>query len=136
VIVTLAIGMTLGMLVGGLGRRARQPDTAVAAAADPSIAARALAPVLHACEDAIVLTDASLRIQYANEAFAKLCGRTIDVPSETTVVEAVRHSIASGDDFARDLADVARHGEREATGEVTEKDGAKELKITALKKVS
>ncbi len=118
-LVGLAIGMTLGMLLGLFGRGGDQPPASVTKFPDLSTAARSLAPVLRSCEDAIVLTDASLRIQYANDAFAKLCGRTIDAPSETTVVEAVRHRIAAGEDFARALADVARQGDRAANGEIT-----------------
>lgn len=115
---TLSAGMTLGMsilvLVQLLLRRRAQRE-----APSAWTAATKLGGVLQHCEDAIVLTDTDLRIRYANEAFATLSGRTIDVRSETTVVEALRHRIADGDVVARSLAELARPDENEARGELT-----------------
>lgn len=118
ILVALALGMTCGMCLGTYAR-SQVPRTVVGDAVDAPKAARLLAPVLRQCEDAIVLTDEQLRIRYANDAFAKLCDRIIDAPSETTVVEAVRHRIADGEGFAHAIAEAGRHSDRGASGEIT-----------------
>jgi signal transduction histidine kinase/CheY-like chemotaxis protein len=117
VLIALAVGMTCGMCIATYARS--QASTPLAGnTIDAPTAARILAPVLGHCEDAIVLTDASLRIRYANDAFTSLCDRIIDAPSETTVVEAVRHRIADGEGFAHAIAET-RRTDRPASGEIT-----------------
>jgi signal transduction histidine kinase/CheY-like chemotaxis protein len=118
VLLALAVGMTCGMCLVAYAR-SETPTSAVADAIDAPTAAHVLAPVLQHCEDAIVLTDANLRIRYANDAFTNLCDRIIDAPSETTVVEAVRHRIADGEGFAHAIAETSRHANRGASGEIT-----------------
>lgn len=117
IIGALTIGMAFGMLFGAHAR-SHGTTAGAADAIDAPTAARLLAPVLRHCEDAIVLTDAQLRIRYANDAFAKLCDRIIDVPTETTVVEAVRHRIADGEGFAHAVTETTRHPDRGASGEI------------------
>jgi signal transduction histidine kinase/ActR/RegA family two-component response regulator len=77
------------------------------------------AEVLRHCENAIVVTDAALRIRYANEAFAQLSGRAMCVAADTSIVDALVHRISDGDAFARAVTDLVAHGQQEAHGEVT-----------------
>jgi signal transduction histidine kinase/DNA-binding response OmpR family regulator len=74
---------------------------------------------LEHCENAIVLTDPSLRAWYANEAFAALSGRTMCSAAGTTIVDALAHRIADGETFARSLHELTLHVEQEAAGEIT-----------------
>jgi hypothetical protein len=42
------------------------------------------------CEDAVVFTDAALRVWYANDAFAALSGRAMYAGAGTAIVERSR----------------------------------------------
>lgn len=118
VLLALAFGMTCGMCLAAYAR-SQAATPVLAEGIDAPSAALILAPILRHCEDAIVLTDASLRIRYVNDAFSKLCDRIIDAPSETTIVEAVRHRIADGEGFGHAIAETTRHADRAASGEIT-----------------
>ncbi len=110
---TVATGMALGVAIGATsaGRRARR----IAGAA--SAPAASLAPLLAQCEEALVVTDASLRIVQVNEAFTALCGRAAD--PGTMLVDALAPRVAEDAGFAHALAGLAEHPERESAGELT-----------------
>ncbi len=78
-----------------------------------------LIDVLDRCEEALVFTDTSLRIWYANDAFVALAGRSIGAAAGTTIVDALAHRIADDASFASTAAELATHGDREAHGEIT-----------------
>lgn len=95
------IGMTAGVILGVTwsSHRARP---SMPATSDMSLLVASTGPlggVLRHCENAIVLTDSSLRIRYANEAFTELS--TQSPPSiGLTIVEALAHRITDGDAFS------------------------------------
>ncbi len=117
-VTTALAGMTLGAALGvaGAGRSRRRSHVDSAAY---RLDMTPLAAVLKHCEDAIVFTDPSLRVQYANDAFTALCGRAMYASAGTTIVDALAHRVSDGDAFAACAAELASHVEREATGELT-----------------
>ncbi len=116
VIASLAFGMTLGAAWTTRRHREESGGRGVSALLGPGMT---LTEILEHCEDALVLTDPSLRIRYANDAFTRLCGRTMDGAAGTTIVEALAHRIADGETFLRTVGDLQRHVEREGRGELT-----------------
>jgi signal transduction histidine kinase/CheY-like chemotaxis protein len=112
-------GMILGASFGvAWSARDRRRSDAIGESSYP-LDATPLTGVLKHCEDAIVFTDVSLRVWYANDAFVALCGRTMYAAAGTTIVDALAHRIADGDAFAESAAELGAHCEREATGELT-----------------
>ena len=112
-------GMTLGVAAGITWAVRRRARADAHGAPSHLVAAAPLTEILKHCEDALVFTDASLRVWYANDAFAALSGRTVDGAAGTTIVEALAHRIADGDAFARSVTELARHVEQEERGELT-----------------
>lgn len=114
------IGMTLGVsALTAWSALRRAPFTVDTGAAELQAHVASLAGILGHCEVALVITDPALRISYANDAFAALCGRTLDGGTETTIVDALAHRVADDGAFAALVGDLERDIEREATGEVT-----------------
>ena len=116
----MIIGMTLGVssLTAWSALR-RTPFVVETRGAELRTHVESLAGILGHCEVALVITDPSLRIAYANEAFAALCGRTLDGATETTIVDALAHRVADDGNFAEMVADLERNIEEEGTGELT-----------------
>jgi PAS domain-containing protein len=75
--------------------------------------------LLALCEEALVVTDGSLRILYANQAFAAVCGGSSDAVKGTTLVDALAQRITDDVDFVRTTTELIMHPEREASGEIT-----------------
>jgi signal transduction histidine kinase/ActR/RegA family two-component response regulator len=116
----LMAGMTCGLALGVAWAACRIEKTSLTGGSEISLApATSLGAVLQHCENAIVLTDISLRVWYANDAFAELSGRTTGAAAGMTILEALAHRIADGEAFARKVEELARHVEQEASGELT-----------------
>jgi len=114
-----AAGMACGVAVGITWAARGRKRTEAQGGPSHLVAAAPLTEILKHCEDALVFTDVSLRVWYANDAFAALSGRTVDGAAGTTIVEALAHRIADGDAFTRSAAELARYVEREERGELT-----------------
>ncbi|MBP1690103.1 MAG: two-component hybrid sensor and regulator [Deltaproteobacteria bacterium] len=118
----MAAGMTLGVAFGmtwSVRHRDRAPVDRDGTIPYPIEAVTQLGEVLRHCENAIVLTDPSLRIWYANDAFVKLSGCTMCTAAGTTIVDVLAHRIANGEMFTRSVEELALHVEQEACGELT-----------------
>ncbi|MCC6764149.1 MAG: PAS domain-containing protein [Deltaproteobacteria bacterium] len=114
-----AVGMTLGLTIGTAWATKRDRRAARRIEGSARSSAASLGLLLAHCEDALAVTDASLRLVYVNEAFAALCGRPIDPASGTTLVDALAHRFADDAEFAHTIAELAEDPERESAGELT-----------------
>lgn len=106
-------GMALGVMLGVAGAR-RVSDRSTHVRRAP---AGSLGDLLAHCEDALVLTDRSLRIVYANEAFAALCGHAVAAATGRTIADVLTRDATNDVDFVCALGELAEHPEREACGE-------------------
>jgi len=113
----LALGVTLGVTLAM--RRSARPVTNPLGGPNNDLTPAPFAEVMRHCENAIVLTDPSLRIWYANEAFSQLSGRTMCAAAATSLVDALVHRISDGDAFARRIQELAMHGDHDGHGEIT-----------------
>jgi signal transduction histidine kinase/CheY-like chemotaxis protein len=119
--VAVLVGMTLGVtgLTAASALRRGAGGSDARGGTDLRMRVESLADVLGHCEVGLVITDPSLRISYANEAFAALCGRILDAAAGTTIVDALAHRIAEDGAFSDIVADLARDADGDASGEVT-----------------
>ena len=122
-LVAPAPAATLLALLGGVtvGVSVRMPKAGGRARGDAGTAAPASAfrAVVDRCEDAVVVTDAAMRIRYANAAFAELSGRATCPAAGTRIVDALAHRFVEDEAFARTVAELATHAEQDGAGELT-----------------
>lgn len=117
--VALLAGMTLGMSGAAYWSIVRTAEVVDDLDRAGGAGTAPLDDLLRHCEEPLVLTDVSLRVRYANDAFFALCDRTIIPEANSTILDALVHRIADSEAFARTAAGLLTHPEREATGELT-----------------
>ena len=114
---TTLLALVGGLLLGvSIGMPNADRSRAAALAEAP---ARAFRSVVDHCEDAVVLTDAAMRIRYANTAFAELSGRATCPAAGTRIVDALAHRFVEDEAFARTVAELVTHAEQQGAGELT-----------------
>ncbi len=113
----LTLGVTIGATFGMRRYGHSVPDLQNASHND--LTPTPFSEVMRHCENAIVLTDPSLGIWYANEAFSHLSGRTLCAGAATSIVDALVHRLSDGDAFARRIQELAIHREHDGHGEIT-----------------
>lgn len=115
--ITAVAGMVLGVTLRMAWTAGAAERTDTAEHRQSPVAS--LTDLLAHCEDALVSTDASLRVVYANDAFAALCGRSIGDMRGKTILDALPPDLTKETDLARVLEELAADPDREETGELT-----------------